>query len=149
MCTLDQQSPAWQPYIFLGLLGVGFGGSFVTNLIGVLVFIPHDVQAVVQGAQWAIRSLGIAVTLTTSSALFQAVSRKLIREGLKDDDLASHFSNTLALSSPAFINAPVATQQVVLDSYSTALSTVLYALLAQAVLGVAVSLFITNEQIED
>jgi MFS family permease len=149
LCTLHRDSPSWEPYVFLGILGIGFGGSFVTNLIGVLVSIPDDIQAVVQSAQWALRSLGIAVTLTTSSVLFQAVSRIQIRQRIDDPAIVAEFSNSVVLDTPAFRLSSPTTQDAVLESYELALSAVFYYLLAQSILAVLVSIFITDEKVKD
>jgi hypothetical protein len=149
MCTLHRGSPSWQPYLFLGLLGVGFGGSFVTNLIGVLVSIPDNIQAVVQSAQWAIRSLGIAVTLTTSSVLFQAISRTQIQQKLGDSDIVAQFGNSIALDTSTFYQSSFEVQQVVLESYGLAISGVFYYLLAQSILAVLVSVLIIDEKVKD
>jgi MFS family permease len=150
MCTLHRDSPAWQPFVFLGLLGIGFGGSFVTNLMGVLVSIPDEIQAVVQSAQWALRSLGIAVTLTTSSVLFQSVSRMQIRQRIGDAAVAAPFASSgVNLDTTEFHHASSTVQQAVRESYALALSAVFYYLLAQAVLAVVVSGFITDEKVKE
>jgi hypothetical protein len=149
MCTLKRDSPAWQPFLFLGILGVGFGGSFVTNLMGVLVSIPDEIQAVVQSAQWALRSLGIAVTLTTSSVLFQAVSRMEIRQRIGDGDVVARFENSLSLDSLEFRQASPMVQMAVREAYARAVEAVFWYLLAQAVLAVGVSGFIGDEKVKE
>jgi MFS family permease len=149
LCTLHQDSASWKPYVFLGILGIGFGGSFVTNLIGVLVSVADDIQAIVQSAQWALRSLGVAVTLTISSVLFQAVSRTQIQQRIEDPALVALFSNSGSLNTPAFTLSSPTTQQAVLQSYAHALSAVFYYLLAQSIVAVLASVLIADEKVKD
>ncbi len=52
LCTLSTKTPAWQPFVFLGTLGVGVEGSYVTNLMGNLTSVASEQQATVQAASW-------------------------------------------------------------------------------------------------
>ena len=36
ICTVARYTPIWVPFLYLRFIGVGFGGAFVTRLMGVL-----------------------------------------------------------------------------------------------------------------
>ena len=147
LCTLDANTPSWQPFVFLGILGIGVGGSYVTNLMGVLTSVTGEQQATVQAASWGVRAIGVASGLTISSVIFQTVSRMHLHKQLQDNSVVNQFSNTIALSTPAFEALSVSMKQIVVDAYMSALQAVFYFLLAQAVVSVLVSVFIKNNAI--
>ena len=147
LCTMNAKTPSWQPFIFLGILGIGVGGTYVTNLMGVLTSVASEQQATIQAASWGIRAIGVASGLIISSVIFQTVSRTHLHKLFQDSSLVSQFSNTNALSTPAFTALSAPMKQVVVDTYMSALNAVFYFLLAQAVVSVMVSVFIRNKVI--
>lgn len=147
LCTLSTKTPSWQPFVFLGILGIGVGGSYVTNLMGVLTSVASEQQAIIQAASWGVRAIGVTSGLVTSSVIFQTVSRTHLDEHFQDKSVVSDFSNTIALSTSAFTALSVPMKQIVFDSYMSALHAVFYFLLAQAVVSVLVSVFIKNNVI--
>src|SRR5438552_11517619 len=36
LCTMTANTPGWAPYIYLTLLGLGYGGAMLTRLMGLL-----------------------------------------------------------------------------------------------------------------
>lgn len=52
LCTLHTETPSWQPFVFLEVLGIVVGGSYITNLMGVLTSVASEQQATVQAASW-------------------------------------------------------------------------------------------------
>lgn len=148
LCLLDTKTPSWQVFVFLGILGIGVGGSYVTNLMGILTTVPEKNQATVQAASWSVRALGVAVGLTVSSMIFQTVSRSQLNSLLQDPKLVSEFSNTIAIDSAQYSSLDGPTKQVVLGAYMTALNAVFYFLLAEGLVSVLVSVFIKNNIIK-
>ena len=147
LCTLSLKTPAWQPFVFLGILGIGVGGTYVTNLMGVLTSVQSEQQATVQAASWGIRALGVVSGLIISSVLFQTVSRTHLRKLFQDGSVVREFSNTDALSTPAFMALSAPTKQLVVEAYMSALNAVFYFLLAQAIVSVLLCIFIRNNVI--
>ena len=148
LCKLDFNTPSWQPFFFLGILGIGIGGTYVTNLMGILTSIPNELQATVQAVAWSVRAIGIVSALTISSVIFQTISRTYLHQNLLDESLVEQFSNTIALDSPAFTSLSYPVQRTILDGYMKATHAVFYFLLAQAVLSIFVSLFIEDNIIK-
>ncbi|TKX27208.1 MFS transporter-like protein 5 [Elsinoe australis] len=148
LSSLGTRSPSWQPFFYLALLGIGFGGSFVTNLMGVLTSIPADQQAVVQSAQWASRSLGIAVSLTVSSVIFQSISMENLERRVPNDQTISGLADVSFLGNGSLAGLDMQTRVEVETSYQSGISAVFYYLLAQSALGTAVSFLIKNERLK-
>ncbi|KAK3387989.1 major facilitator superfamily domain-containing protein [Podospora didyma] len=77
LCSLmGKRTPGWALYVYLVLLGLGFGGAYVTRLMGLLSAAEQDKQAVVQAASWTISSTGSTVGITAASAIFQELLSK-------------------------------------------------------------------------
>jgi len=52
--------------VHLVLLGAGFGGAYVTRLMGLLSGAEQSKQVVVQAASWAVGSTGSTVGIATA-----------------------------------------------------------------------------------
>lgn len=74
LCTMTQDRPAWAPFVFLGLTGIGYGGAFATRLIGILTSVDDDKQIVIQAASWTIDPIGLALGIIVASTVFQNIS---------------------------------------------------------------------------
>jgi Major Facilitator Superfamily len=74
LCTMNEQTPAVAPYLYLVLLGLGIGGAYVTRLIGLLSSADDEKQAVIQAASWTISSTGFAMGVAAASAVFLRLS---------------------------------------------------------------------------
>lgn len=149
LCLLATETPSWQVFVFLGILGIGVGGSYVTNLMGILTSVPEEKnKATVQAGSWSVRAMGVAVGLTVSSMIFKTVSRSQVSSSLQDPNLASQFSNTIAIDTEQYSSLNGPTKQVVLGAYMTALNAVFYFLLVEGLFSVLVSVFIKNNIIK-
>jgi MFS family permease len=74
LCTMNEHTPAAAPFIFLILLGIGFGGAYVTRLMGLLSSADSEKQAVIQAASWTISSAGFTIGIAAASAVFLKLS---------------------------------------------------------------------------
>lgn len=72
--TMTRDRPAWAPFVFQGLTGIGDGGAFATRLMGILTSVDDDRQTVIQGASWTIESIGLALGIIVASTIFQNIS---------------------------------------------------------------------------
>ncbi|MCJ1276454.1 hypothetical protein MMC21_004259 [Puttea exsequens] len=86
MAALGLDSPAWQPFVYLVLFGLGLGSMLVTTMTAMVSAVEQDNQAVVTSAGFAFRSTGSAIGLTLASATFQNLlmvylQRKLVGIG--------------------------------------------------------------------
>ncbi|KAI9743763.1 MAG: hypothetical protein M1818_002496 [Claussenomyces sp. TS43310] len=148
LCLLNTKTPSWQVFVFLGILGIGVGGSYVTNLMGVLTSVPEEEQATVQAASWSVRAMGIAVSLTIASVIFQTGSRSHLKSSLQDPSLVDQFSNIIAIDAAQLSSLSASIRQAVLDAHMSALHAVFYFLLAEALVSLLVSVFIKDNVIK-
>jgi len=91
LCTMTADTPAWAPFVYLGILGAGYGGSWITRLMGLLTSVDKKRQAVVQAASGTIMSVGFTVGIVVATAIFQKLSRGglqgvLLRARGEDDE---------------------------------------------------------------
>jgi len=66
LCALARDTARWKIYVHLVLLGAGFGGAYVTRLMGLLSGAEQSKQVVVQAASWAVGSTGSTVGIATA-----------------------------------------------------------------------------------
>lgn len=140
LCSLGPGSSSWKPYLFLGIIGIGVGGTYVTNLMGILMSASEENLATVQSASWAVRSIGVVIGLTVSSAILQTtLHQKLEAIGMKVqlDNITG--LDTVALSGEQ--------KGFVIQAYMSAFQYVFYSLLAQGLFSILPSLFIENRKI--
>lgn len=74
--TFDAATPAWPPFIYFALAGVGYGGMLTTTLLALIAAVDHAHQAVVTAASYAFRSTGSTVGVAVAGAVFQNVLRR-------------------------------------------------------------------------
>jgi hypothetical protein len=55
-------------------LGIGFGGAYVTRLMGLLSSADSENQAVIQAASWTISSAGFTIGIAAASSVFLKLS---------------------------------------------------------------------------
>lgn len=81
--TLSWDTPSWCPFLYLGMMGLGFGGVLVTTMLALISSVDHDQHAVVTSASFAFRAIGSSTGVTVASAIFQNVLHRSLLDGLK------------------------------------------------------------------
>ena len=71
LSTLSFAAPSWPAFIYLFLIGTGYGGMLTVTLLAVIAAVSHDHQAVITSATYAFRSTGSTIGVTISSAVYQ------------------------------------------------------------------------------
>ncbi|XDG08252.1 hypothetical protein ABKA04_007867 [Annulohypoxylon sp. FPYF3050] len=69
--TLDWQTPTWRPFLYLGMVGIGFGGMLVTTMLALISSVDHSEHAVVTSTSFAFRAIGSSAGVTVASVVFQ------------------------------------------------------------------------------
>lgn len=147
LITLNLTSRSWQPFVFLALTGIGFGGVWVTTLMGMLSAISEEHQAVVQSATYCIRSISMVIGLAISAAAFQKVLKANLEASLGPQDskligeVRTNFSAVQSLSPDLKLS--------VQRSYIDALHVVFYITTAEIVVAAIASLMMKENDIPD
>jgi MFS family permease len=119
MLLLNRETPKWQIVIFLILEGVGVGHTFQPTLVAAQAHSLKSDRAVVISVRNLLRSLGGAIGLSLSSAVFsnslkKALNAKALNESIK----ANILSAILRVPDPTSLSS--SEKEYVLDSYMMA-----------------------------
>lgn len=90
IATLNLSTPAWRPFIYMLLNGLGYGGMLTTTLVAVISAVDHKHQAVITSASYAFRSTGSTIGITIASAVFQNILKARHRSGLGNAENVDH-----------------------------------------------------------
>ena len=71
--TFTLTTPAWRPFVYLFLTGVGYSGMLTIMLLAMIAAVDHKEQALVTSASYTFRSTGSTIGITVASAVFQNV----------------------------------------------------------------------------
>ncbi|KAI0123654.1 multidrug resistance protein fnx1 [Xylariales sp. AK1849] len=141
LCTMDASTPDWTLYIYLVLLGVGFGGAYVTRLMGLLSSVDQEKQAVIQAASWTISSTGSTLGISAASAIFQGLSSRGLSASLGADD---ELTNSLRGDFEALRSLTGDVRDEVVSIYLDALRGVFFFALGSIVLAAVASFAMRN-----
>lgn len=73
LATLTFTTPDWPAFIYLFLIGMGYGGMLTVTLLATISAVSHEHQAVVTSATYAFRSTGSTIGVTIAGAVFQNI----------------------------------------------------------------------------
>ena len=73
LCTLNMATTSWTAFIFIFLIGSGYGGMLTVTLLAVIAAVDHSHQAVITSATYAFRSTGSTIGITIASAVYQNI----------------------------------------------------------------------------
>jgi MFS family permease len=146
LCTLTQDTPSWCIFVYLGLVGIGSGGAFVTRLMAVLSSVQDEKQATIQAASWTIESTGLALGITIASTVFQKLSIGRIRTLLAGDP------TLLSIVSADFESLKTlggSQKQEIVGIYLTAVRGVFFLTLAEILVAAVMSFLMKNNELVD
>ncbi|KAK0102663.1 hypothetical protein ONS95_006267 [Cadophora gregata] len=139
LATMDQNTPAWCPFLYLGLYGLGFGSMLVVALIALISSVDHQHQAVVTSASFAFRSTGSAIGLTLCSVVFQNMLRVGLTSRLVHIPGAEQIIERIRGSFDEIWLVDPAVQPAVKESYMAALNGVFLLIFALTIVSAAFS----------
>ncbi|KAH8597010.1 MFS multidrug transporter-like protein [Bisporella sp. PMI_857] len=142
LSTLTFTTPDWPAYIYLFLIGTGYGGMLTVTLLAVISAVSHDHQAVVTSATYAFRSTGSTIGITIASAVYQNILVKALYSRFGDQPGAEEEIQRIRDSFDELNHLPDGWKQGVLESLAGALSGVFLSALGLAVLALICSVFI-------
>jgi MFS family permease len=146
LCTLNQHTPTWCIFVYLGLIGIGSGGAFVTRLMGVLSSVQDEKQAIIQAASWTIESTGLALGITIASTVFQKLSIGRIKTLLAANPilLATVSTNFESINSLEGYE-----KQAIVSIYLRAVRGVFFLTLAEILVAATMSFLMKNNELVD
>ena len=155
LCTLSRTSEPWRPFVYLGLVGLGYGGMLVISLLALVSSVEQEHQATITSASFAFRSIGSTLGVTGASAVFQNALRSELRLKLAGgstydgedarqiiDRLVKNFDELRRLGS-------LALRQRAVDSYMIAVQDVFLFALVFISLAAAASFFMREHKLYD
>jgi MFS family permease len=144
LCTMTADTQFWAPYVYLAVLGLGYGGGYVTRLMGLLTSADKETQAVIQAASWTVGSTGTALGIAVASVIFQ----KLSLDGLRvifqgEPELLSAMQKSFGVLD----TLPESVRQNVVATYLVASRGAFFFALSTIVAAAAASLAMKNNRI--
>ena len=139
--TFALDTPGWLPFLYFFLAGVGYSGMLTVTLVALIAAVDQEHQAVITSASYAFRSTGSTIGITTASVVFQNVLTMQLWHRLGHERNASITIKRVRNNLSAVRELPPASMEAAMQAYMDALRAVFLTLLAMAVLGAVVSLF--------
>ena len=146
LCSMTQHTPSWCIFVYLGLVGIGYGGAFVTRLMGVLSSVQDEKQAIIQAASWTIESTGLAVGITIASTVFQKLSLGPLRTLLAGNPT---LLNTVSTDFESLKTLEGSQKQAIISIYLKAVRGVFFLALAEILLAAIASFVMKNNELVD
>ncbi|TVY80882.1 Vacuolar membrane amino acid uptake transporter fnx2 [Lachnellula suecica] len=145
--TLQLGTPAWPPFIYLFLTGLGYSGMITTTSMAVIAAVDHQYQAVITSATYTFRSTGTVIGITIASAVFRNVLRSQLRACLGDDSDARSIISRLEHNLGAIHELGSAMKEEASQAYMSALRAVFLTLLGLAFFGVLAGSFMREHKL--
>jgi MFS family permease len=76
LASLEVGGTKWPAWIYMALIGTGYGGILTVALLAVIAAVAHEHQAVITSATYAFRSTGSTIGVTVASAVYQNLLSK-------------------------------------------------------------------------
>ncbi|KAB2574823.1 MFS multidrug transporter [Lasiodiplodia theobromae] len=138
--TFDASTPAWPPFVYFFLIGVGYGGMLTTTLLALISAVDHEHQAVVTSASYAFRSTGSTIGISVAGAVFQNVLKRELWARFAGRDGAAEVIKRIRDSVGAVQDLPPEWKDGVLAAYMQALTAVWWTTFGITALGALCSL---------
>jgi MFS family permease len=137
--TLDTSS--WLPFLYFFLAGIGYSGMLTVTLVALIAAVDQKYQAVITSASYAFRSTGSTIGITVASVVFQNILTPQLWRRLGHEKSGSHMIKQVRNNLGAIKELPPLLREGAREAYMDALRGIFLTLLATAVLGAVVSLF--------
>lgn len=124
LVTLDMNTPEWPGFIFLFLIGSGYGGMLTVTLISTISAVDHEHQAVITSATYAFRSTGSTLGVTIASAVYQNVLKSDLYNKFGNEKGAEKMIERIRDNFDELKHLPDGWRRGVYDSYTDSLRAV-------------------------
>lgn len=147
VATFTLSTPAWQPFLYFFLVGVGYGGMLTITLLALISAVAHKEQAVITSASYAFRSTGSTIGITIASAVFQNILKMRLWAHFGDREDAGDVIGRIRDSFDEIGRLPDGWREGVMESYMDALRGVFGTACGIAALGALVSLVMREHKL--
>lgn len=141
LSTLNLSTPDWPVFIFLFLVGMGYGGMLTVTLLATISAVDHEHQAVITSATYAFRSTGSTIGVTIASAVYQNILKMELWDKFGDREGAADEIRRIRDNFDEVWHLPSGWKDGVFESYLDALRAVFLTALGVAVLGLVCGSF--------
>lgn len=149
VATFTLSTPAWQPFLYLLLAGIGYGGMLTITLLALIAAVTHKDQAVITSASYAFRSTGSTIGITIASAVFQNILKMRLWARFGDREDAGDAIKRIRDSFDEIGKLPAGWREGVMESYMDALRGVFGTACGLAVIGALISLGMREHKLFD
>ncbi|EFW21873.1 hypothetical protein D8B26_001990 [Coccidioides posadasii str. Silveira] len=137
--TFTLGTPAWPPFLYLFIAGLGYGGMITATLVALISAVAHAHQAVVTSASYAFRSTGSSIGISIAFSVFQNILKSGLWSRFGGREEAARLIPKIRDSLDEINHLPEGWLPGVLDAYMDALRAVFATTLALSLLGVVVN----------
>lgn len=141
LSTLTFGKPYYPAYIYMFLVGTGYGGMLTVTLLATISAVAHEHQAVITSATYAFRSTGSTIGVTIASAVYQNLLLKGLHERFDGKKGAEEEIERIKNDLGELKRLPEGWEQGVMESFRGALQGVFLTALGIAVLGLVSGCF--------
>jgi MFS family permease len=142
MALLDLDSPEWPAWIYLFLVGAGYGGMLTITLLACISAVDDEHQAVISSATYAFRSTGSTIGVTIGSAVYQNILKTGLWNKFGGEEDAAGEIKRIRDNFDELLHLPLGWHDGVFDTYMDALRGVFLTALGVVVLGFICACFI-------
>ena len=149
LSTLTPETPTLPPFLYLFLVGVGYGGMLSVSLLATIAAVSHDDQAVATSAVYAFRSTGSTVGVTIASVVYQNLLQRGLHSRFDGYEGSAEVIRRILDSLDELKHLPEGWGQGVYEAFGIALRGVFLTGLGLAVLGLVATSFMREYKLHN
>jgi MFS family permease len=145
--TMTFDTPEGPAFLYLFLVGSGYGAMLTVTLLAAISAVPHDHQAVVTSATYAFRSTGSTIGVTIASAVYQNLLLSRLHQRFDGLEGAEDEIRRIRDSLEELQHLPEGWKEGVYEAYGVALRGVFATGLGLAVMGTVAASFMREHKL--
>lgn len=147
LSTMTFDRPTLPAFLYLFLVGLGYGGMLSVSLLATIAAVSHDDQAVATSAIYAFRSSGSTIGVTIASAVYQNLLQRGLHERFDGREGSAEVIKRIINSLDELKHLPEGWSEGVYGAYSIALRGVFLTALGFATLGLVAASFMREHKL--
>ncbi|KAH6624109.1 major facilitator superfamily domain-containing protein [Chaetomium sp. MPI-SDFR-AT-0129] len=147
--TLHGETASWCPFLYLGMMGLGFGAMLVTTMLALISSVEHSEHAVVTSASFTFRAIGSSTGITVASAVFQNTLIRGLHRRLGDGENIDELTERIRRNLDVIWELDPPTRSAVQDGYMESLRYVFVTILIMSAVSMASSLVMRQNKLHN